>query len=305
MAPKLSLLAAPLALAALGLSAGAQTAARAEVHSELTHATPTLPFMPAPGGSLQQGLALGDWHEPSLAKTGSMAARLLDEDGALEYDLYGVVSEYVALGSSMRFGGIRGRLFEGSNPLPIEVVGSWVIDLPENRGTFEIELFLGGFSPTAPLLSLGSVEGRIGKPGGYPAAGGAGVAPGGVAPKGATSGSGGAAPAVPARIQVEPVAQLPQAPGPSPTSGGSPSGPCTAGGTPAAASGVGVAPSGIPAPSAPKGSLSAASAAASTPIGAGLASPSAGGGGAGGSASGAAGASQIVVRSLHGQWIVI
>ena len=65
---------------------------------------------------------------------------------------------------TLRFGGISGSLYEGSASSGIKVSGSWTLDPATNKGTFELSCYLAGVSPTAPLLSLGSMEGVLGKP---------------------------------------------------------------------------------------------------------------------------------------------
>jgi hypothetical protein len=110
------------------------------------------------------GLVIGLWIDPSMIQLGSMTGELFDAAGNLEYSLVATVSEYIAAGSTLRFGGISGKLYKGGAPAGIQVSGGWTLDPATNKGTFELSCYLSAFSPTAPLLSLGSMEGVLEKP---------------------------------------------------------------------------------------------------------------------------------------------
>jgi hypothetical protein len=120
---------------------------------------------PIPKGA-SYGLAAGLWIDPSFTQLGSMSGELFDAGGGLEYVLIAKTSEFIAQGEpGLRFGGIWGELYEPNGAATgIEVAGEWLIDESTGKGSFQLTCFLGGASPTAPLLALGSVDGALGKP---------------------------------------------------------------------------------------------------------------------------------------------
>lgn len=174
LASKLSCVALAAALPALASAqSGALSATSAATLGDLSTVAPLLESMPfGPHSELERGVIVGGWIDPSYAAVGSMAAGLYDDHGELEFDLFAQLSEYIASGAGQRFGGIQGKLYQQGVATAIQVGGTWNLDTATNRGTFDIDLYLGGVSPTAPLLAVGSVQGRLGAPQGAGAAGG-------------------------------------------------------------------------------------------------------------------------------------
>jgi hypothetical protein len=156
--------AALVALSALATAQAPAFSIAPKSHASLLELTqgPSLAGIPVgPGAS---GLVIGLWIDPTFGQLGSMTGELFDAAGNLEYSLVATVSEYIAAGSTLRFGGISGKLYKGSAPAGIKVSGDWTIDPVTNKGTFKLTCYLSAISPTAPLLAIGSMEGVLGKP---------------------------------------------------------------------------------------------------------------------------------------------
>jgi hypothetical protein len=154
--------AALIALSALATAQSPLLSIAPKSHASLLELPPSLAGIPS--GVQPSGLVIGLWIDPSLAQLGSMTGELFDAAGNLEYSLAATVSEYIASGSTLRFGGISGMLYKGSGSAGIEVSGDWTLDPVTNKGTFELTCYLSAPSPTAPLLAIGSMKGVLGKP---------------------------------------------------------------------------------------------------------------------------------------------
>lgn len=154
-----------IALSALATAQAPALSIRAKSHANLLDLTQGGSSLASIPFSLEEsGLVVGLWIDPSFSQLGSMTGELYDAAGNLEYSLAATVSEYIAAGSTLRFGGISGKLYKGGAPAGIQVSGDWTIDPVTNKGTFEISCYLSAASPTAPLLALGSMKGVLGKP---------------------------------------------------------------------------------------------------------------------------------------------
>lgn len=225
LASKLSCVALAAALPALASAqSGALSATSAATLGDLSTVAPLLESMPfGPHSALERGVLVGDWIDPSYAAVGSMAAGLYDDHGALEFDLFAQLSEYIASGAGQRFGGIQGKLYQQGAATAIQVGGTWTLDTATNCGAFDIDLYLGGVSPTAPLLAVGSVRGRLGAPQGAGAAGGGQV----LALAKPSGPSGGAAAG---ELSAEQAGALPEHGGGLSTGAGTTGGICLAGG---------------------------------------------------------------------------
>ena len=110
------------------------------------------------------GLVLGSWIDSSTVALGAMSAQLYDQDGQLTFHLAASTSEYIAAEGEDRFGGISGQLYYGIVPTGIFVDGSWSLDAETNQGVFNLTFYIGGQSPTAPILFVGSAKGRLSAP---------------------------------------------------------------------------------------------------------------------------------------------
>lgn len=154
-----------IALSALATAQAPAFSIRAKSHANLLDLTQGGSSLASIPFSLEEsGLVVGLWIDPSFSQLGSMTGELYDAAGNLEYSLVATVSEYIAAGSTLRFGGISGKLYKGGAFSGIKVSGDWTIDPATNKGTFELSCHLAAFSPTAPLLVLGSMKGVLGKP---------------------------------------------------------------------------------------------------------------------------------------------
>jgi hypothetical protein len=319
LAHKLSCIA--LAAAALPALASAQSAAlsatSAATLGDLSTVAPLLEPMPfGPHSAFERGVLVGGWIDPSYAAVGSMAAGLYDEDGELEFDLSALLFEYIASAAGQRFGGIQGQLYQQGVATAIQVGGTWTIDTATNRGTFELDLYLGGVSPTAPLLAVGSVKGRLGAPQGPGASGGGQVLA-------STKPSGPAGGAASGELSVEQAGALSEHGGALSTGAGATGGICLAGGVEALPGqrralepsaypgGPSGGPTGGGSHGGPQGGPVCTggpgmSAAGATSSGAFEASATSGSTGTGSSSSGAAagsvGAQQLVIRDATGRW---
>ena len=157
--------AALVALSALATAQAPAFSIQARSHANLLDVTQEGSSLASIPFNLEaSGLVVGLWIDPSFSQLGSMTGELYDAAGNLEYSLAATVSEYIAAGSTLRFGGISGKLYKGGAQAGIQVSGDWTIDPVTNKGTFELSCYLSAFSPTAPLLALGSMEGVLGKP---------------------------------------------------------------------------------------------------------------------------------------------